>query len=764
MQRQGKTSIQYYEQKQTGSEVSVSTKAHILKSQAPVLKVEPANTAESDVLAIQEDGTLTAFSSDGATIKYKCLLKTSPDPISILDAHYLSKVEAQSSVLKSRQDLISTVPDDAVFLAVVYQGGESKDLNLGIWASPNLSVPLEPLIWHSLDQLKTASIKKTHIEFVSGHKKLEIDTSSLVTTFDITTIVPQKLSERKSIVPDSISRLDLSPEITLYMTPGKLQIYNKTFSALQASSNSNMTTLKRKRGADNTSRMTLIAYFAQMRKVLAFNGTQVLSIDVRPIGGSQNPFKQGSLLIGNILRGCDRSDQTDRSPPSFKCSIGRVEREGQVKDWSIISKDLDVLAQAKDAKGFEERFKTTFSLQKPKDLISSKLPPSKANYLLCKIFAPTSTDGDVASKNFKVDLVLPDLLRWCMSSGLLESSRVAGALQLNQAAVKSTAVAQALLEGDSQHELLDYYIQHSPFLQPEVLSFVAKALINQALHQSESEIQLLPTANAEIEMVNPVPIQQLVLGSRPDEMSTNTPTSTCLARTLKRLAVAGSAIVSGQLRSSSFDQRQILAMIQFLRQQLFLGGYSRLAEMRSYPSPPASNTGEEGENEKVSQQRISLEGIVILLNGCIDALGPIGILGSAEERAFVERMVPELLSEVTSASQAVGDSTFLQGILRETLRYAESVERQPFEVRSKVENKEVSAVGTGQIITLYSEPDSADPVSSSRSALPLSLKAEEDIDKFKVRKGGQLQRRSAREIGMLKDRLKSPYSFERLVL
>jgi len=274
----------------------------------------------------------------------------------------------------------------------------------------------------------------------------------------------------------------------------------------------------------------------------------------------------------------------------------------------------------------------------------------------------------------------------------------------------------------------------------------------------------LLTDSAKIQMDSAAPVQQLVFGSRPDEMSRNTPTSTCLVHTLKRLALTGSAIVSEQLRNSSFGQRQILALIQFLRQQLFLGGYSRLAEMRSYPSPPASNTGEEGENDPASHQRISLQEIVTLLNGCIDALGPVGILGSAEEGAFIEKMVPELLSEVTSASQAVEDSTFLQGILRETLRYAESVERQPFEVRSKVENKDVSAMRTGQIVTLYSEPDSADPGLFSRSALPLSLKAEEDIDKFKIRKGGQSQRRSTREIGMLKDRLKSPYSFERLVL
>lgn len=771
MQRRGQTSIQYYEQTKKTSETPISTKSHVLTSQAAIVKIEPASTAERDVLAIQEDGTLTAFSSDGAAIKHQCLLNDSQTPVKLMAVQCLSRAEAESSVLKSRQDLMSIVPEGAVFVAAAYQSRGAKDLHLGIWAfaiaaaSAHPSTSLEPLVRHEVDQQKSGSVKKASVEFTSGNKKLEISTTTSVTTFDITTIVPQMLSQRKHFVPDLLSSLDLNSDITFCLVSGKLQVYSKKFSALQASSSLNHATLKRKRDGDDTSRMTLVAYFSQMRRVLASNGNQLLAIDIYSRAGNLDPFKQGSLLIGNILRGNDTHEPANRSTPHFTCSIGNVEREQQIKDWPIISKDLDVLAEQEDARGFDERFKTAFNLQKPKNLNSSKLPESKLNYLLSKIFASESTATDATSQPIKIVLLLPELLRWCISSGLLEISRISAALKLNQTVITSTAVAQAIMDVDPQHELLEYYVQHSPFIQPEVLTFIARHLVNRALRLSEVETQNLLTDSTRTDADNLAPAQHLLLRSRPDGMSTSNPTFTCLAHVLRRLAFAGSAIVSERLRVSSFRQSEILALIQFLRQQLFLGGYSRLGEMRNYPSPPASAAGEECDGDPAFQRQISLQGIVTLLDACIDALGPVGVLGSsAEEGAFIEKMVPELLTEVISASQAVEDSALLQGILRETLRYAESVERQPFEVRSKVENKATNSVGKGQIVTLYSEPESAEPGSLSGSALPLSLKAEQDIEKFKVRKGGQMQRRSAREMGMLKDRLKSPYSFERLEL
>jgi len=769
VQRRGKTSIQCYEQTRKGSDVSVATKTHALKVQAPVFQIQPASIGEKDVLVVQEDGCITVFPSNGDVVKHQCLLGDAKTPIKLLAAQSLSKAEAQSSILKSRQDLVSTVAEEAIFIAAVYQNLETKHIHLGIWilnpATPSASsnTSLELLLLHDLHEQRPGSVKKASAEFTLANSKLEISTTTSVRTFDITAIVPQKLSEREHFVPDLLSSLELSPEISLYLTPGKLLAYNKKFTALQASSSLNSGSLKRKRDGDDSSRMTLIAYFSQMKRVLACNGSQLLAIDIHSRDGSRHPFKQGSLLAGNILRGDIGIEHAGGASSQQTYSIGRLEREQQVQDWPIISKDLDNLAEQQDVKGFEERFKGAFKLQRSKDLTSSKMPKSKVDYLLSKIFTIDTTTGGPASKPIKVALVLPELLQWCISGGLLETSRVAQALRLSQSALSPTAVAQALLDADQQHELLIGYVQHSPFFQPGVLTFIARSLVNKVLQQSELETQGTLT-NGELETNSLVPGQQLVLGARSSELSTSTPTTTCLAYALKRLALTGPAIVSEQMRTSSFGQRELLALIQFLRQQLFLGGYTRLGGMRNYPSPPASTAGEEVEESMVAQRQIPLQGLVTLLNGCIDALGPVGLLGSAEEGAFVEKMVPELLSEVISASQAVEDSNMLQGILRETLRYAESVERQPFEVRSKVEKKDINDVGKGQIVTLYSEPDSAEPGALSGSTLPLSLKAEEDIDRFKVRKGGQVQRRSAREVGMLKDRLKSAYAFERVVL
>lgn len=765
VQRRGRTSIQCYEQANKGSEVSVSTKGHALQSQAPILHIQPTNTlaGQRDVFVIQEDGSVTVFDSHGSSSEYQCLSGDSQNTTKLVASVSLSRSEAQSSVLKSRQDIISTLPSDAVVLVAVYQKGSTKHWHLGIWSFNCASAPrgqrtsLELLVQHKLHESGSGSVKKVSAEFTASNTRLQIGAASSVRTFDITAIAPEKLSDSELNLSDVMSSLELSPEITLYLTPGKLQAYNKKFMALQAETSLNLGTLKRKRDAAETSQTTLITYFSQMSRILACNSSQLLAIDVRSVNGSRNPFKQGSLLAGNILRG--DKQHTHATKYTSVCSVGKIEhQEAANKDWPIMSNDLDNLAKQQDADGFQERFKNTCKLQKSKDMV--KVPKNMADYLLSKMFM---FSGNATSKPLQVILLLPELLRWCISGGLLEASRIAEALQLNPGVLSPTAVAQALLDIDPQHELLIHYVDYVPFVKPEVLTFVARSLVDEVLQQSEAQTQGLLTNSKNLKVDNNMPGQKLVLGSRPDGMSTSTPTTACLAHTLKRLALSGPTIVPEQLRASSFGRREILALIQFLRQQLFLGGYTRLGGMDNYPSPPASNAGEEDEDDLGSRRHISLQGLVILLNGCIDALGPVGFLGSAEEGAFIEKMVPELLSEVDSASQAVEDSTLLQGLLRETLRYAESMERQPFEVRSKREKMDTKT-GTGQIVTLYTEPDVAEPGALPGSALPLSLKAEEDIDKFKVRKGGQMQRRSIRELGMLKDRLKSPYSFERLVL
>lgn len=765
IQRRGQISIECYTQEKKGAGTTASTKSHALQTQVSVLKVVPTHSVERNVVVVQEDGTLTGLSVDGTGLLFRESLFDSTTSAKVLAIECLTVQDAQSSFLKARPDLISTLTDKSVVIIGAYEQTHSRDLHVAIWRlipkpeqiSKNRT--LELIISHNIGhQLPQSSAKKIQIEFdLSG--KIEINSVSSTLTFDLTKAIPQKTPERKHLVMDHLSNLELAKNIRLYLTSNKLQLCNTAFRSVLATSEIGSSFLKRKHGAEGGKYLSLLEYFSKMRRVLAYNGTELLAIDIHS-STTQDPFRRSSLLIGNILRGAEKQDRRTKVLHEQTHAIGKAPREKTFQSWSLISQELDALAEKNDSVAFEDLFMKTFDVQRPKDLNASKVPNSKVNFLLAKLFTLDSDEDNHLHKPLKLSLRSMELLKGCICNGFVDEHRIGQALN-SSASVTNNAVVQSLLDAAPDLELIQVYIQDSPFLQPSTLILLIEILVSRALNQSnEDALARLDDEEKKIDV--DVASQQVTTVSRPDELNTNSPTTTCLAHALQRLAFTGPSIVSAQFRR--LDQKMILALIQFLRQQLFLGGYSRLGDNQRQPSSPASKVLEEGYNSNPNPQ-ITLSSIITLLNGCIDAIGVVGILGLGEHEDFIQKMVPELLSEISSTSRAVEDAVFLQGLVRETLRYVESVEKQPFEVRTRVENRTMEAASQkGQIVTLYAETDTGEAGGLPESRLPLSLKAAEDIDKFKVRKGGQAHPRSAREIGMLRDRLRAAYSFERLVL
>lgn len=728
------------------------------------MKVIPSNTAEGNVVVVQEDGALTGLSVDGAGLLFQASLFDSSNPAKVLAVECLTVQDARSSFLKSRPDLTSTLPDGSVVIIGAYEHDNSRDLYVAIWRLDSKmmhitkSRALELLVSHDVgQQFPQSSLKRNVIEFnLSG--KLEIDSGTSTMVFDLTGAVPLKTSERKHLVVDYLSSLELAKNIRLYLTSSKLQLYNTAYGSVLATSELGSSVLKRKQGAEGGKHLLLIEYFSKMRRVLAYNGSQLLAIDIHS-DTTQNLFKRSSLLIGNVLRGTEKQDRRTQTLHEQGHTIGRPQKEEPVSNWPVVSQELNILADKREATAFEDVFMETLGLKRTKDLNVLNVPNDKIDFLLAKLFILESDKENHLHKSLKLSLRSMKLLKGCICNGFTDEYRIRQALN-NSTFVTNDAIVQCLLDAAPDLELIRVYIQDSPFLQPSVLTFLIKILVGRALSQSNEDA--LARLDNEKSIDLDVPSQQVMAVSHHDELNTNSPTTICLAHALQRLAFAGPAIVSAQLRN--LDQKRILALIQFLRQQLFLGGYSRLGDGQRYPSSPESKA--QGESyESNPNPQITLSGIITLLNGCVDAIGLVGIIGLGEHEDFIQKMVPELLSEISSTSRAIEDATFLQGLMRETLRYVESVEKQPFEVRTKVENKTTEAAAQkGQIVTLYAEADAGEGGGLPESRLPLSLKAAEDINKFKVRKGGQVHQRSTREMGMLRDRLRAPYSFERLVL
>lgn len=757
MQRKGRIAINSYEQTRAGTTTTSATTIHELRNpKSHVIGIDPVNISRRLIIVVQEDGSVTSIRTEDKTDRHDHKMELDSGAIKLQTVQAMSLEEARTSVLKGRPDISATLTNDYTIVAASYVAGQESAtpasvLNLGIWAlAPSTGaasanqVSSTPILTYDL-----RTNTKCRVRFRSANTKLEIITLTSVSTFDLTAVTPQKISDRKHFTSDQTSDIELSHDVYLSYGSGTLNLYNSKFNSLLATKHISNIPLKRKRDRPGSTRLSFIAYFSQLRRILAYNGSQVLAVDVHVTDSVRDPFRKSSLLVGNLLRGKPDQTRTATQPP--------VDTNND-QHWLNTAQELDVLANSQEVSRFEQKLKDSLGVRSWEDL--KKLETSQIKFLLSRIFTLESED-DARDMKLKLKFLPAQLLKWCIKCGFLDDYQVATALETRNPDLAPGAIPNCLQQADEELSLLQEYIKNARYIEPSALTWTIKSLIDRVLRTPESDAAQHISLTSVVEVDEPDIPQDPIRGSVNAQVQSIHSTS-CLIYALKRLALTGSVTVSDQVRMV-LEQKEVLTLIQFLRQQLFLGGYTRLAEVRNYPSPPPSQVGADDALGDEKPQ-MTLENIVALLNGCIDSLGVVGILGSNEDQAFIERMVPELYSEIESATAAVEDSTFLQGILRETLRYAESVERQPFEVRSKVERTNDIRGRKGKVVTLYTENDTTETGAQLPTALPLSLKAEEDLSQRKIRKGGQVQSRSAREMGMLKDRLKAPYSFERLVL
>lgn len=755
VERKGRTAIHYYEQVKTGSSTKSASSTYALKNEAsPIIKIENIGAHERRIVVAQDAGSITCLSSEGGS-EHRCYqLGQGSATLKFHAIQSMSLASARASVLKGRPDICVTLPSDSIVISAVFSDTQpdthTKELFFGVWvlfttASSEHQSVTEPTTVYELQTSREAVPRLTH-----GGSKLELRTPALISTFDLTTATPQKLYDLGPFAGEQFSSIDLTSDISLACGSGELRLYNLKFNSLLAATRLGTAPLKRKRDGSGPARMSFISYFSQLRRVVASSGSQLLAIDIHIDNAAPLPFKQSSLLVGNVMKGQGTDVNTSDAAAMAKSATNL--------NLKALSQDLEDSIRRQDAPRFERCLREAFDVNGWEDL--KRLDSQQRCFVISKMFDLPAAESQ-SSTGLGLKTLPAEFLKWCIKSGILDDRGVSKALCGNSD-LPLGAVANALSQASEDLGLLHEYITQSPHIRPAVLTWIIKSLIDRVLTMApESKNDCNTTADTIMGLDGNAGLLQpnhLHANSR----ASNPYATNCLLQALKRLATAGSGLVSEQLQSS-LEQKEVLALIQFLRQQLFLGGYTRLAEVRSYPSPPPSHVDGEDTPPGVAP-RITLDTIVTLLNGCVDSLGIVGVIASPEEQIFIERMIPELCSEIESATAAVEDSTYLQGLVRETLRYAESVERQPFQVRNKVERSNDARSKKGRVTILYSEADVTERGSRMATALPLSLKAEEDLSKRKTRKGGQVEHRSVREMGMLKDRLQAPYTFERLVL
>jgi hypothetical protein len=214
-------------------------------------------------------------------------------------------------------------------------------------------------------------------------------------------------------------------------------------------------------------------------------------------------------------------------------------------------------------------------------------------------------------------------------------------------------------------------------------------------------------------------------------------------------ACPDSAVVSA-LRSI-LTSAEIVSLIYLLRFELARGAWTS----RYLDTYEGGNAGDEQEQENTI---LLVSG---LLNCCVDAIGAGGWLSADSmlvngDHFESEELIQSLKLEVSAALEGIEEASYLKGLIAEMVRYGEGVQR------GLPASEKGRKVGSSKMRDL--RPVTLSQAGRDSRLLPFGLKGEQQVSLYRVGAGGEIQQRTARDIGRLKSKKVGKYSRERIVI
>jgi hypothetical protein len=794
-------------------------------TQSPVIFLETIpvdNDARTqcscDVVVVHQDGTIRRIAGDLSAQKWSMRISDShhetPSNLDVKTAHWMSQEQATKTLLKNRPDLRISHdnggPGILVLVAkrTVFAAKRTEDMIYGIWSLAeqgvskgfdNTTAPrTSPLVLQALPGTEAwRDNDPTQYSFNSVNGALSVAFTRGLITYDLSSYAPRIASKLSVASAGTSLPMHLAPSLAVGSTPSAVTLYDIKYQSIQSTVGLERIGSRRKRkrsGSGSRGPVRFIAYFVKIKRLLACLGHALIAFDIvnSDPQGNRSALSGDSMLIDAIGRGKPSENRKHmEAADALHLNFGTVhEPNDHNESWMSQEQRLDEFASKGDITAFEELMAKELcasldateviddgTLQLPRRL--RHVAQSKVDYLVSKIFAPLSDIelgvNEPAETGHYLKIVMPTtkLIHWLILANQLTDRQVEKALQRTRSsqafALRPGAVAFALTRDQPSREMITDYLKHSPSLPlSEALQAAKLLLADLVAHTTADLAPVSPQEGAPNhdrgDGGEAVQTLALSLKSPSDDTLIPSAASAALLLALQRLGSHSSQDVTPGLRSQ-LSQAEILSVVQVLRQQLFHSGYT------SYlPTPPSSTTSSPRLGDTPAEgTSLTLDCILKLLSSCLDAIGPVGFLAQNENDNFLEKLIPDLKSEVSFAFEGMQETNHLQGLLREVIRYGDSVQGSNHSHVTTPQSQQLNFEGQqkrGTIVTLYSEAnvDQGD-VDGREWLLPLSLRANNVVSETKVRKGGgQISKRSRRDILKLRDRNVGKYSFERLVL
>ncbi|ESZ96133.1 hypothetical protein SBOR_3484 [Sclerotinia borealis F-4128] len=811
----------FHDTTEGNSTAQSTTIAHkISQSKAPVVHLSALASSgldaikKSDIVIVKKDGEIQCL--DGENLQ---LLWSSPATalgrassmsmtnIEVEYAHITNAYSAGQGILKGRQDVFAVFPQEVtedgfnpdIIIVItksnVQEAGETVR-TIHIVALPRKATTHLNGIIHSVESLldaplpihtapkKKITIGKASFSINVSAGILQILEAEVLTTLDLHDTFPKIQSEIST--PGTGSFLRLSSTSIIMSTQQAISILNPKYESILATikvdDEADKDSLKRKRDSDDKQRPRLdspaqfISYYPKLGTALAISDNELVAVQVDLQPGQGSKSRAIGLLIDSL--GCS-DPQVVRSKPGKEPSHGKwlfVDHYlpgsmGMKEDaWIYITKEPERCVKDRDTSGFEKclgnKFDQDWSTESSESHAETKvarIEPSEVDrrwilYALSKIF---SWSHDLEGV-YELSIVFypPRLFRWLLQTGNMTILNIESALRQEIRAsisgpIPAGELVNAIVKLDREMELLLQLVSSNLLGAAELLHAIRSLMETMDLFEigdSSSPKQALLTIGEDAKLENgnveeevqkleaeaedDLQLAEFQLGEGSDVRGE------ALNVALSKLYTCPDSSITEALQTT-FTSQETVSLIYILRVELAKGGWTgRYLDIM------------ELDDDEIEAPDNSIILISSLLNNCVDTLAAGGWLtGNARlvngDQTESEAFIGTLKMEVSAALEGIETAVYLKGLTSEMVRYGESV------------LKGIGHDDTGRmansILTLPSgEKD--------LSTLPIGLKAERQISRLRVGAGGEIQRRSKRDIGQLKSKQVGKYTRERIVL
>ena len=528
------------------------------------------------------------------------------------------------------------------------------------------------------------------------------------------------------------------------------------------------------RGASSRD-LVLLSYHASLDVVVALQNGELKAFQLATLAEPSNVSrkrKRGGLLIDSIGRGTVSKKRiqlhTELSP-----DLQSVEEFPQSKHDAVLWKKqrslLNKCFATCDDIGLERLLSSDSEVETPinndhsraEKVFTSDLELLKIEYVIGKIVESEGyRDADTREilRRLRISKSVTHIPQWLFKQGRFTDFHVETCLKhrgliSSSDVIKTGSVAEALARWDpSLQTLLAFLDGSAPFTAPEIVHVLRHSIIKEEKPDSSTEKKLLThgeaQANEDVDMENArhLVLADDVISPAGQNGSGDTTARRILQTATTKLNAFPSREVSNALRSI-LSRAEIRQLVDMLRIRLARHGW-----LTPYI--------EEGFHSTIQAQAEDNQicAVAHLLSCAVDSIGTAGWIldrSVADDLTETAETIAYMKAEISAALEGIEEATYLKGMLGEMLLCSKSARHKHISIPKEHNSNETWERTGSAIVSVGDRTD---------LTLPLGLKLPKGTSEYRVGAGGELIKRSLRDIGRLKSRMVPKYSFERIII